>query len=353
MIKKYVIIGNAQSVHLVKWVKELINYFDLYVISSTSTHKDIRAIVQDSNVFDLDVPVKEDGGNLGLVKKYFRVKKIIKTIDPDFVNPHYITSHGFLATLVKKTSNLRFKLIQSAWGTDILVTPFKSKIYYNLTKFCLNASDIATSDSKYMTDVINDLSPVQTMTFIFGLDKLPEINLEEKDPNLFYSNRMLSENYNIDQVIQLFGKITETNKNARLIISHDGTKRHELEQLAKELEIEDKVKFKGFVSLADQISLYKKSQFYISIPTSDSTSVSLIEAMAYGCIPIVSDIPANREWIFEGTNGIFYNPQNTFNEVNTILSIKEQIFSENRKIVEKRAIFPKSMKEYVETIDKL
>jgi len=353
MKKKYIILGNAQSVHVVKWVKELVKYFDIYVISSTTTHKDIRAIVPEKNVFDLDIPAKEDGGNVGLIKKIFKVKRLIKKVDPDFVNPHYITSHGFLIALIKKFSSYRFKLIQSAWGSDILVTPFKSSLYYNITKFCLNAANLATSDSEYMTKVINDISPVKTSTFIFGIDRLPDIKPEDKDENVFYSNRMLSENYNIDEVIRLFQKISNVNKDARLIISHDGPKRRELEQLIKELQIEDKVKFEGFVSLADQISFYKKSQFYISIPASDSTSVSLIEAMAFGCIPIVSDIPANREWIVDGVNGIFYTYKINFSIIRETLKIKKSIFEKNRGIVRKRAIFPESVQKFVKEIFEL
>ena len=352
-MKKYIIIGNAQSVHVVKWVKELVKYFDVYVISSTTTHDDIHAIVEKKNVFDLNIPIKEDGRNTGLLKKYFVVKDIIKKTDPDFVNPHYVTSHGFLAAIIKKTSSLNFKLIQSAWGTDILVTPFKSKLYYQITKFCLNSANLATSDSEYMTKVINEISPVKTSTFIFGLDSLPKIKPEDKDENLYYSNRMLSENYNIDEVIRLFKKVSDKNKNARLIVSHDGKQRKQLEELTRELQIDDKVDFKGFVSLTEQLSFYKESQFYISIPTSDSTSVSLIEAMAYGCIPIVSEIPANKEWIKNNRNGIFYFPGIAVEEIENILKNKKQVLEENRKVVRERALFPKSIKEYIATINQI
>jgi glycosyltransferase involved in cell wall biosynthesis len=204
-----------------------------------------------------------------------------------------------------------------------------------------------------MTKVIHTISLVKTSTFIFGLDQLPDIDPEEKDKNLFYSNRMLSENYNIDAVIRLFHKISAANKEARLVISHDGSKRMELEQLVKELELDSKVTFKGFVSLEEQNSFYKKAQFYISIPTSDSTSVSLIEAMAFGCIPIVSNIPANHEWIAEEKNGLFYSPMTSSQDIEKLLGRKDQIFTENRKIIGERAIFPKSMKTYVETINTL
>jgi glycosyltransferase involved in cell wall biosynthesis len=48
---------------------------------------------------------------------------------------------------------------------------------------------------------------------------------------------------------------------------------------------------------------YARARFWISIPESDATSISLLEAMAYGCIPIVSNLPSNKEWITDGENG--------------------------------------------------
>ncbi len=350
-MKKYVIFGNAESVHVVKWVKELIKYFNVFVISSKNTHDDIKSIVPEANIYNLNLPVSDSGGNTILLKYYFKIKKQIRQIDPDFVNPHYITSHGLLMALIKKYSNFRFKLVQSAWGTDILVTPFKNKFYYHITKFCLDRADLATSDSEYMTGVIKNISNVKTSTFIFGLDELPEVSIEKKNPNIYYSNRILSGNYNVNEVIIFFNRISKVNPDAKLIVSHDGEQRNELESLVKSLGLEKKVSFEGFVSLADQIQLYKQAQFYISIPTSDSTSVSLIEAMAYGCIPIVSDIPANREWIVDGENGLFYNKKTGLSEIEKILKNKEKIFAENRKIVRERAIFPESIKQFVNTIN--
>ncbi len=352
-MKKYIIIGNAQSVHMIKWVKQLVNYFDVYVISSTGTHKDIQAVVKDSNIFNLNVQVKEEGGNTGLLRKYNKVRKIIKKIDPDFVNSHYITSHGFLAALIKKTTGLKFKLIQSAWGSDILVTPFKNRFYYGITKFCLNSADLATSDSEYMTKVLNGISPVEVSTFIFGIDRLPDVDISEKDENLFYSNRIISGNYNIDEVIRFFKRVSEINPDAELLISNDGPDREKIVNLTKELGLDNRVIFKGFVSLEAQVALYKRAQFYISIPTSDSTSVSLIEAMAFGCIPVVSDIPANKEWIKNSENGIIYYSETGFEELQNLLKNKDTVFKENRRIVAQRAIFPESIKKYVEIINKL
>jgi glycosyltransferase involved in cell wall biosynthesis len=48
------------------------------------------------------------------------------------------------------------------------------------------------------------------------------------------------------------------------------------------------------------------SDIYVSCSASDATSVSLLEAMAAGCYPIVSDLPANREWITDRVNGALF-----------------------------------------------
>src|SRR5436190_4621945 len=36
------------------------------------------------------------------------------------------------------------------------------------------------------------------------------------------------------------------------------------------------------------------SALFVSVPSSDGTSSSLLEALAAGCLPVLSDIPANR-----------------------------------------------------------
>lgn len=44
----------------------------------------------------------------------------------------------------------------------------------------------------------------------------------------------------------------------------------------------------------------QRAELYVSMALSDGTSSSLLEAMAVGCFPVLSDIPANREWLDHG-----------------------------------------------------
>lgn len=343
---RYLLFGNAESVHILKWAKELVKHFDVFIISSLGVHSEILKIIPETNIVTLNLKIHPDGGNVVLLKNIFFLKRLIKKINPAIVNAHYITSHGFIAALIRSLG-LKYILIQSAWGTDILVTPGRSFIHKFITKYSLNKANVVTSDSEYMSDVIKKFSKTKCITFPFGLECLPDAKIEDKDLNLCFSNRALTENYNIDNVIYAFAAMAFKNENLKLIIANEGAKRDELIEITKNIGLSDRIEFKGFLSSSQQNEMYKKSTYYFSLPTSDSTSVSLLEAMAYGCIPILSDLPANREWVVNGKNGVIFTNKEDF--INHIPE-KQTAFNENRNIISKRAIFSDSILNLVNNI---
>lgn len=348
---RYLFIGDAESVHLLKWVNEITKYAEVYIISTRGLHPDLKNIINGSHCFLFNLEIKNKGGNSNVLLQLFRVNRIIKLIMPDIVNTHYVTSHGFLGALNKKVFSKKYLLVSSAWGSDIMVTPQKSFLHQWLTRFVLNASDIVTSDAMIMSAVIQKLSPVEVLTFTFGLQTMPEYKVGEKESGLFFSNRALSENYNIDKVIYLFQRLTADDTSARLVIGNSGDEENKLRRLIAKLGLEQKVTFIGFMTHGDQAQYYRRSMFYFTLPTSDTTSVSLLEAMAWGCIPIVSDIPANHEWIEDGVNGIIVKNSNI--PIQEIELKHESIALYNRKIIAERAIFPESIKNYWNVLMKL
>jgi glycosyltransferase involved in cell wall biosynthesis len=345
-MKKYLIFGNGESPHILKWVKELVKYFDVYLISSQDVHPEIREYIPDDKIRCLGLKVSESGGNIQFFRAILPVMKMINKIDPDYVNPHYITSHGTVAALAGIFSRKKNILIQSAWGTDVLVTPFRNKIYKVITRFALKQATLATADSPSVAGIIYDLAGTETMTFPFGLERLPDAEFTDKDPDLFFSNRTLNANSNIDTVLHLFRKIVDSNDKASLIIASEGDKKEELIRLRNELKLKDQVQFTGFLTTVEQANIYRKAQFYFSVLTSDALSVSLLEAMGFGCIPIVSDLPDNRDWIQNGKNGMIINDNTNYNELLYLLSSAEKIYHANREIISNRAIFPRSMEAY-------
>jgi glycosyltransferase involved in cell wall biosynthesis len=313
------------------------------LISLNGIKKDLLNFIKKENVFILNETVNVDGGNYKLLLKYGEIEKILKKINPKYLNAHYLSSYGFLSAIYKKR-NKSVVLIQTVLGSDVLVAPFRSLINKKIAKFSLKEADFVTSDSYYMSDVIKKIyNSAYILTFPFGLEKLDDF-IMDKDDCLIFSNRALYDNYNIDLIIKWFATL---DKKYKLIISNDG-EMEKLKRIAEQLNVLDRIEFKGFLNSSDQEKIYKKARYYISIPSSDATSVSLLEAMYYGCLPIVSNIPANREWVLDEVNGVFFKNELNLSEI----EISKDYYKLNKMLIEKKAYFPSLIEMFVKKVNK-
>lgn len=349
-MKKYLLIGDGESPHLLKWAKELSRYFEVHLVSSRGISPALKEIIPTGYMHEFNLNPEESGGNFSYIRMIRPLQKITSHISPDYVNAHYITSHGVLAALGKKPSKRKYKLILTAWGTDILVTPLRNPFYKAITRFALNRADLVTTDSMSVAGIVHKLSSTPTITFPFGLDALPDTAAEDKDPDLFFSNRTLNRNSNIEKVLEIFSKVHAENRKAHLIVANEGPLKEKLIELSRSLGISQAVDFTGFLAADEQSGIYRRAMFYFSLLTSDALSVSLLEAMAHGCIPLVSDLPDNLDWVENGVNGIVPGKGFDAGILNRMKENAVRIFDINRNKVAGGAIFPASIKDYVDTI---
>ena len=142
------------------------------------------------------------------------------------------------------------------------------------------------------------------MTFPFGLETLPApLARDVKQDHQFFANRGLEPIYAPQRVLQLFTQLAADWPDAELVVANDGTLRPQLEQQAADAGLGARVRFIGRVDAATQAGCYARARWYLSLPESDSVSVSVLEALAHGCIPLLSDLPANHELVRRGDNG--------------------------------------------------
>jgi glycosyltransferase involved in cell wall biosynthesis len=130
------------------------------------------------------------------------------------------------------------------------------------------------------------------------------------------------------------------------MIVGDGAERKALEKEVENLNIDSSVEFLGRVPHEEMVNLLSKADIYVSTSHYDGTSVSLLEAMGSGAFPIVTDIPANREWIINGENG-FLVPENKEKflakriiDVIRNRELLERSLKRNRFMVEQKAHWP-------------
>lgn len=355
---KICFLGDAASVHIRRWCEYFRDSGDeVFIISFRN------AQISGVNVIYIgdNLDIKSNGGNLEYLKKILTIKNLINKIKPDVINAHYLTSYGFLAALIGKRP-----LVVSTWGSDILVTPKRNIIYKKLTEFVIKKCDLITSDSQFMSEEIINLGGDENdiLTAPMGIDSenFNSIGRVNDNRNTFLSMRTLCKNSNIEYILKAFKNVTKEKPYAKLVITNSGDMKDEVLNLIKKLDIEGNVDFLGFVNREKVEALLKSCDVYLSVPTSDSTSVNLLEAMACGIFPVVSNIPANKEWIETGVNGLIVDELSVDGLTKSMLkalndkSLRESAVDINSKIINERAIWSNNMayirENYVKLISK-
>ena len=298
---RVVLFGDGESPHLLKWARALAPRVELHVASSRGLAPALAELVAPGRTLLLGHATKFSGGNASLLGTLPRLVRWLRRVDADWINAHYLTSHGTLAWLARQ-AGVRARLAASAWGSDILVAPERSRALRWVTSRVLRDAAVCTSDSEHMARRMLALGARDVMTFPFGLEALPPAPAH-KEPFLFFANRGLEEIYDPHRVLTLFAGIAAERPEARLVVANGGSLAEALKRQAVALSLADRIEFVGRLDAAAQAAFYARATWYLSVPRSDSVSVSVLEAMAHGCIPLLSDLPANRELLREGEFG--------------------------------------------------
>ncbi|MES2715851.1 MAG: glycosyltransferase [Pseudomonadota bacterium] len=299
---KLVLLGDGDSPHLLKWARALAPQVELWAASSRGFAPGFDGLVPAARRLALHTRPRFDGGNAALLRQLPRLAAWLKTAQPDWIHAHYLTSHGTLAWLATSLLGAPGRLVGSAWGSDILVTPQHSRPMRWLTRRVLRACVLSTSDSQVMAARMRALGAGEVMTFPFGLEQLPAAPGAKQD-QLFFANRGLETIYDPARVLRLFAGVAQDWPGAQLVVANDGALRPVLEQQAAAAGLAGRVRFIGRVDAATQAGWYAQARWYVSLPQSDSVAVSVLEALSHGCIPLLSDLPANHELVRSGDNG--------------------------------------------------
>ena len=329
-MKKLLIIS-SNTIHVLNYINLIRDYFDeiVFITNEKIDNFDYGNTKIIYTEFSLKKPIS-------FYRSVFFVRKIINEFNPTVIHSHQISTNSLLAILANK--KIQKPLLLTAWGSDILNTPNKGFLHQKMVKYILKNAQYFTSDSKYMADVMSEFAgkPLNILIANFGININDLLKIEKQ--NVIYSNRQLKKLYRIDKIIEAYGRFIGNNNpdKWKLIIGAEGEEKEMLIALADKLKIKNYIEFVGWLEKEQNSYYYNIAKYYISIPESDATSISLLEAMAAGCVPILSDLPANKEWIEDGVNGVIVkNIQSDFiKKASEIDFQKAQII--NNQIIEEK-----------------
>ncbi|MFN3617234.1 MAG: glycosyltransferase [Aquabacterium sp.] len=229
-------------------------------------------------------------------------RELMQRFQPTLVHGHYVTSYGLWAA----ACGLKLPKVLTAWGSDILVTPRESRLMRAVVGWSLHHADLITADSMDMLDEIGRYHPgAPCHQILWGADTDRFVPGEAAPGFQVLSLRSWEPNYNIDVLIKAFARLVQQRPDAqaRLCLLGGGPQAAELQALAQQLGVQSHVDFVGRVGDQAMVEALQRSRVSVSVPSSDATSVSVLESMACGLPIIASDLPANRQWITPGQGG--------------------------------------------------
>ncbi|GAB1470954.1 glycosyltransferase family 4 protein [Chloroflexota bacterium] len=251
-------------------------------------------------------------------------KRLVKEIKPDLIHAGPIQTCAFIAIL----SGFRPVLTMS-WGFDLMDDVHKNKWWQFVTRYTLKRSTFFTSDANVTKDkaVAYGMDPKNTIVFPWGVD-LEHFKTRKADKNkegfILFCNRSWELRYGLDVLANAFVQVAQKHDDVRLILLNGGSQAAKLRQIFQRGGVEDFVTYGGQISQTDLPRWYDMADLYISPSHVDGSSVSLMEALACGLPCLVSDIPANKEWVVENENGWLFRDGDANHLAEKILAAMNQ-----------------------------
>jgi len=283
-----------------------------------------------------------------------KLNQYINKLDPDFVH-----SHGILPDIVnaKSVSKRKFTTIHNNMFEDYIFSFGKLKgsliIYWH--KYYLKKFDRCVCCSKSIYDVlckkISNCSYVENSIFKFeGTKNYSELRDEvrneysiSKEATVYIYVGVLTNRKNVMQMIEKFNELLKDNE--YLLIVGDGPQK---EELIKNV-ISKNIIFCGFQK--DVIKFYCASDIYCSFSLSEGFSISVLEALEYKNLLLLSSIPSHKE-IFEINQNLYIGEYFNFSDFeqkkNSVVKKKNNGVNDSCELLKNELNCNKMMEKYMD-----
>lgn len=335
-------IGDASSIHVIKWAEFFINSgHRVSIISNVENN------IKGAEVFNIGerhcgVHIKCLSAIYEIWRKRRLIRKLLTdNLKPNLIHAHYATDYGFLAAI-----SGYHPFVLTTHGSDLLVDFRKDKLSEKLVTYALKRADIITAPSTFMSNMIKQIAKKRVVAIQYGIDTA-RFNIFSASRNFdrektLISTRALTEKYDIQTLINALPLINRKIPELKAIIAGSGDKKALFEDSLKNSELDRNVQFTGNVSNDEMPTLLNEASIYVSTSPSDGISISLLEAMACGLFPVVTDIPGNRELVDHKRNGLLFKTGDAEGLANAVFSAyndrqrRQTAIGMNRQIIEDR-----------------
>ncbi len=236
---------------------------------------------------------------------------VLRDFQPDVVHAMRVQNEGYIAAFSDADN-----FIVSSWGSDFIDTAANSLAHRILTKITMKKT------AYFMSDCRRD----QRLAVHFGLSnhalKYIFPGNGGVDTSIFYSPDILCTTATIlycrglshlTKIDTLFEGMSLLKSNTGVvplltILAPSATHTEFLECALHHGVSSENVMVLDFVEPSVLANIMRKTKIFVSPLISDGLPNSMLEAMACGMIPVMSDLESIREHITNGVNGFLFDP---------------------------------------------
>lgn len=321
MKKKLMILGPANSIHLLRWCNDLKDgEFEIII----ATQHDI--------IYEFDKSIKiyklKYKGILGYYLNKKNVKSIINKENPDIIHAHYASGYGTTLRLTKT----RVPSILSIWGSDIYLFPKKSIIHASLIRKNLQFANHLASTSRDMEIEIKKYVDKNVYLTPFGVDINHFQSKKEKNNEYLTIGTVkgMKDVYGIKYLIDSFKLLSDDNDlnyKLKFLIVGGGPKLEEYIEYAQKKNIE--IEFTGQIDYQHLPDYFNELNIYCAPSLSESFGVAVLEASSCQLPVIVTNVGGLPEVIINNKTGLLIEPRSSIELYN---SIKKLILDEELRV---------------------
>jgi glycosyltransferase involved in cell wall biosynthesis len=258
----------------------------------------------------LGMPDDPSGAQLDAAVAAF--ERISSRFSPDLVLAGPLSDCGYIAANAK----LSYPWVAQSWAFDVFWESQQSSDAAQRTRVALHGCPALFADCEAVVaqcEKIAGQSMPSRFIMPWGIDladiRQPrhrealrrELGVEGR--KVFLHTRGLEPVYGVETLLNAFRLVYQDDPATLLLLASDGSLRPEVERFVTRHSLPAAVRLLGSLPHAHALDLFTAADGYVSCAASDGTSVSLLEAMALGLLPVVPNAGGNAEWICDEGNG--------------------------------------------------
>ncbi|HZY39996.1 MAG TPA: N-acetyl-alpha-D-glucosaminyl L-malate synthase BshA [Mucilaginibacter sp.] len=242
-----------------------------------------------------------------------RLVDVVRFEKLDILHVHYAIPHAsaaFMAKQILLTYGIYIPVVTTLHGTDITLVG-RDRTFKPVVTFSINKSDGVTAVSHHLrSDTYEYFEIEQDIKVIPNFIDLKRFNLKAKDhfkkaiapagEKIIVHTSNFRKVKRTEDVIRIFAKLVEKIP-AKLLMVGDGGDRSKCEQLSRDLNVSDSVRFLGKQDAIEEI--LSVSDLFLMPSESESFGLAALEAMACKVPVITSNAGGLPELNVEGVTG--------------------------------------------------